>query len=239
VAAPAYLFHASKAEDGRFAVTGNVPTPAAAAYIADIARSDGSSGVTVVANAPENFIPDLLGGIDALARLSTGDLGFDGKTWSLKGHASTPELRTMILDRVAALPTGKAWTTDITGPSPLELCRQSLAQMGPDAIGFDAVMHKGSDAALDALAATLQACPRARVDIAAFTDSGGGANANMALTVARAEAVVDALVKRGVNAERLYAVGYGETLPLVPNTSRANRARNRRIEVTIEDAKQK
>jgi outer membrane protein OmpA-like peptidoglycan-associated protein len=92
---------------------------------------------------------------------------------------------------------------------------------------------------LDSLAADLAICPETRVDVEGNTDSDGEANANMALSVARAEAVVDALTKRGVKPERLYAVGYGETLPLVPNTTKANKAKNRRIEFKILDAHQK
>ena len=61
----------------------------------------------------------------------------------------------------------------------------------------------------------------------------------MALSVARAEAVIDALIKRGIKADRLYAVGYGETLPLVPNTTKANKAKNRRIEFSVVDPAQK
>ena len=42
-------------------------------------------------------------------------------------------------------------------------------------------------------------------------------------------------VKRGVAPSRLYAIGYGETVPLVPNTTKANKAKNRRIEIKLED----
>jgi OOP family OmpA-OmpF porin len=147
----------------------------------------------------------------------------------------------LVLTHLAALPGGKDFSTDVAGPSPIEQCRNSLAAFPHDAVAFDAATHfaKGTDAAIDTLASDLGACPAARVDVEGYTSSDGEAAANMALSVARAEAVVDALVKRGVDAQRLYAIGYGETLPLVPNTTPANKAMNRRIEIKLEDGSAK
>ena len=63
---------------------------------------------------------------------------------------------------------------------------------------------------------------------------------NWELSAARAAAVVRFLVSRGVEAERLVAVGYGDTKPKVPNRDEAgepireNQAANRRVEIEIE-----
>ena len=51
---------------------------------------------------------------------------------------------------------------------------------------------------------------------------------------ARASAVVDALVSRGVAKSRLRAVGYGEQQPVAANTTKPGRAKNRRIEFKVE-----
>ena len=40
-------------------------------------------------------------------------------------------------------------------------------------------------------------------------------------------------MKRGVNAKRLIAKGYGEAKPIAPNTTEAGRSKNRRIEFTV------
>ncbi|MCB1418090.1 MAG: OmpA family protein, partial [Notoacmeibacter sp.] len=45
--------------------------------------------------------------------------------------------------------------------------------------------------------------------------------------------VMKYLVSKGVDAGRLSAQGYGESRPLVPNDSPENKAKNRRIEITV------
>jgi flagellar motor protein MotB len=45
--------------------------------------------------------------------------------------------------------------------------------------------------------------------------------------------VVDALVKLSVDPLRLVAKGYGDTKPLLPNSTEANRAKNRRVQLMI------
>ncbi|MEZ4919551.1 MAG: OmpA family protein [Saprospiraceae bacterium] len=69
--------------------------------------------------------------------------------------------------------------------------------------------------------------------IGGHTDNTGEAEANMALSGARASNVVQYLIDRGVPAGRLQAVGYGDTKPIAENDTDANRAKNRRTEFTI------
>jgi outer membrane protein OmpA-like peptidoglycan-associated protein len=49
----------------------------------------------------------------------------------------------------------------------------------------------------------------------------------------RARGVASYLAHKGIDARRLAAVGYGDSRPVAPNDSQANRARNRRIELTV------
>lgn len=81
---------------------------------------------------------------------------------------------------------------------------------------------------LDRLAAAARGCP-GQVQIEGHTDNVGDPADNQRLSTARALAVRDALVKRGMPAERLLAVGHGETQPLADNSDEAGRAANRRI----------
>lgn len=64
------------------------------------------------------------------------------------------------------------------------------------------------------------------------TDSDGSRKANLVLSLHRAEAVKDYLVDEGgISADRIKVEGCGEDEPLVPNTSAASKAVNRRVEV--------
>lgn len=75
-------------------------------------------------------------------------------------------------------------------------------------------------------------CPDFRLEIAGHTDSVGSESQNQSISERRAESVVHWLTDRGIQSDRLTAVGYGESRPVVDNNTPANRARNRRIEFT-------
>ena len=71
-------------------------------------------------------------------------------------------------------------------------------------------------------------------EVQGHTDNTGSAVYNQRLSQGRAQAVVDALVRLGVAPDRLVAKGYGADKPILPNSSEANRARNRRVQVIIQ-----
>jgi len=73
------------------------------------------------------------------------------------------------------------------------------------------------------------------VEVAGHTDSVGPEDYNQDLSVRRAQAVADYLVRNGVQRNRLRVVGFGETRPKVPNTSPENRQQNRRVVLSILD----
>lgn len=86
---------------------------------------------------------------------------------------------------------------------------------------------------LDALSKIAAACPGARIEIAGHTDSDGSEESNLELSARRAQTVLAYLDKAGVDGSRLKGMGYGETRPIVPNTSASNKSKNRRIEFTV------
>lgn len=72
----------------------------------------------------------------------------------------------------------------------------------------------------------------AKIEIAGHTDNVGKKAANKKLSQQRADAVRDYLVSKGVDADRVKAVGYGDAKPIAPNDNEEGRQANRRIEAT-------
>ena len=72
-----------------------------------------------------------------------------------------------------------------------------------------------------------------QMTITGHTDSSGDAAANQKLSEERAEAFKTYLVDKGVDASRVTVVGKGSSDPAFPNDTAANRAKNRRIEVSL------
>lgn len=96
-----------------------------------------------------------------------------------------------------------------------------------------AALDKKSHGTLDKLVTIAETCPQFRIEIEGHTDAEGRPDRNLTLSQERAQSVVDYLVNAGVPPSRLKAVGYGETRPVAPNDTAANRARNRRIEFAV------
>jgi len=86
---------------------------------------------------------------------------------------------------------------------------------------------------LDNAAEVLARYPGVAVEVEGHTDDQGGDAANLDLSQRRAEATVAALVARGVEADRLFAVGFGEADPIETNETPEGRQANRRVEFTI------
>jgi len=72
-----------------------------------------------------------------------------------------------------------------------------------------------------------------RIVVEGHTDSRGSDEDNLTLSQRRAAAVRDYLVSQGVAADRITAVGRGETQPLATNETSEGRANNRRVEIVI------
>jgi outer membrane protein OmpA-like peptidoglycan-associated protein len=99
---------------------------------------------------------------------------------------------------------------------------------------FDkATLLPGYEPELDKLVDLMTDFPFLRVEIEGHTDDQGSDTYNLKLSDDRAKAVVDHLLNKKVDKERLTWKGYGETRPLKPNDSEANRAVNRRVEFRV------
>jgi outer membrane protein OmpA-like peptidoglycan-associated protein len=117
---------------------------------------------------------------------------------------------------------------------------QSLDAQGKIAlygIHFDtgkAAVKPESDATLAVIAEFLRSKPQTKMYVIGHTDDTGQYAQNMALSTARAVAVVEALAtKHRVEKSRLHAVGVGPVAPVTTNTSDEGRALNRRVELVM------
>jgi OmpA-OmpF porin, OOP family len=79
----------------------------------------------------------------------------------------------------------------------------------------------------------LKAYPAVEFKIGGYTDNKGKATDNLLLSEKRANAVMNAIVKGGVDAARLKAEGFGDQFPEASNDTEEGRAKNRRIAVSI------
>jgi OmpA-OmpF porin, OOP family len=70
-----------------------------------------------------------------------------------------------------------------------------------------------------------------KVEIQGHTDNVGKPEANKKLSQDRADAVMKALVDKGIAAARMTAKGYGDTMPVADNKTDEGKARNRRVEL--------
>jgi outer membrane protein OmpA-like peptidoglycan-associated protein len=94
-----------------------------------------------------------------------------------------------------------------------------------------ATLRPESEPVLAQILAWHRAHPAERLRVEGHTDAIGSAAANDALSLARARAVVDALMTRGAAPHALEAVGRGARQPVDSNDSDSGRARNRRVSV--------
>lgn len=96
-----------------------------------------------------------------------------------------------------------------------------------------AELNAGARAVIDGFYSFLKENPKMKVTIEGHTDNVGSPAANLTLSQKRADAVVDYLISKGINASRMDSKGFGETRPVMANMSEKGRAANRRTVFVI------
>jgi iron complex outermembrane receptor protein len=96
-----------------------------------------------------------------------------------------------------------------------------------------AKLLESSHKALDEVATVMAENKDVKLDISGHTDNTGKADKNQALSDSRANAVMQYLVTKGVDASRMSAKGYGQTQPVADNKTAAGRQQNRRVELKL------
>ncbi|MFO1401275.1 MAG: OmpA family protein [Steroidobacteraceae bacterium] len=158
----------------------------------------------------------------ALARAATCDTWSGPRTCAVHvaGAFSSPPAAPAPAPAAATRAAARACEAEFT-----RLLAGARIQFRPGEADID----PASNGLLDELAQAARACPGV-VRIEGHTDSSGDAGANEALSLARATAVRGALVRRGLDAARLLAEGFGAQRPIADNATAAGRLVNRRIE---------
>ena len=152
---------------------------------------------------------------------------------------------------------GHAWSAEATmspvtaaapAPAAAEMApaRQGAVEACRDALNAELLAGKllfangswdilaGSYKTLDKVAKIAKGCDAGFViEIGGHTDNTGKPDSNKTLSELRAKSVVDYLMRGGVDASKLKAVGYGQENPIAPNTTREGRQLNRRIEFLV------
>ncbi len=152
----------------------------------------------------------------------------------------TPVVQPEIVIETEEKPT---FTTKVEEkPTPIKetenICKNSeveLSKIGED-INFDSDSYQirsRMKADLAKILEILNACENNSYVIIAHTDSDGNVEYNKKLAAQRATAIKKYLMEKGIDDSRLITIAYGASLPIAPNTSAGNKAKNRRIEFKL------
>jgi outer membrane protein OmpA-like peptidoglycan-associated protein len=95
------------------------------------------------------------------------------------------------------------------------------------------ILTAGSYTELSRLLNIMKENAMVKIEISGHTDKTGSAELNFKLSEARAKAVVDYLIKYGIERSRMEFRGYGSLQPISENSTSAGRAKNRRVEFKI------
>jgi len=120
---------------------------------------------------------------------------------------------------------------DTRGCPKVEEIKQQLTLLGVNFVTGSAELTPTSMAVIEEVSRSLVAYPKVHIEVRGHTDSTGSAERNRELSQQRADSVRRALIRLGVESERITAVGYGEDYPIATNETKEGRAANRRVEI--------
>lgn len=128
--------------------------------------------------------------------------------------------------------------TPASASTSADLLRSRLEPLLREPVGFDPGSPRIADEArrrLDEAVPLLLGLPRLQLLLAGHSDADGAVAGNQRLSEARAEAVRQHLVDRGVDGRRMVTVGFGSSRPVAPNDNEEGRRRNRRVEIQLHE----
>lgn len=249
----------AKVADGKVTLDGVLPDAAAKTAVLDRARQLYGEGnfidkLTVADRAKSAWVatlPALLPALKLKDRVN-GGIAVEGGAVNLTGQVASAELKSGIFADVTKSLPANFKINDLmsinAGPALSETGLEAQTAVNKELVGkiieFDtgkATIRSGANGTdlLDQVVAVIgqEKYKSLAFEVAGHTDNQGNAAGNKTLSKARADAVLKYLTGKGVPAVKLTAAGYGDTKPLVPNDSDANKQRNRRIEFSVREIK--
>ncbi|MBR9650775.1 OmpA family protein [Thalassovita aquimarina] len=245
-------FVATLSPEGLVQMRGRLSDELARAATESYARARfGSASVHTAARLddtlPENWPMRVLAGIEALSHLSNGAVTVTPEMISIFGKTGKQDASARIarllvaklgqsarfdidveylekLDPIAAIPTPEECEVRIG-----KILETSKINFEPGSYTPDA----NSQNIIDAIAEILKECGEIKMEIGGYTDSQGRESMNLALSQARAQAVLNALRERRILTSSFKAKGYGESNPVASNETEEGRDANRRIEFKL------
>lgn len=137
-----------------------------------------------------------------------------------------------VVDSKDRCPNVAGLTTNQGCPEVKKEVKDKLA-FAAKAVQFEtskSLLKEESFSILDDIVEIMRQYPSYSLGISGHTDNVGDDNENFKLSTERARACYDYLIYRGVKAERLRYVGFGESRPIATNNTRTGREQNRRVE---------
>ena len=187
--------------------------------------------------APPNWSENVAGLVDPLLRqVSSGELDIDGNSVRIRGTVANELQRQQVASHLLTS-LNSSYSVNAgglrVGASPQNLLDGVLANR---IIEFESGSDRLTSAGqriLDELLEPMRQIGDARVQIIGHTDNVGQHQANLALSLARAERVGAYFQQRGIATSGLGVLGRGPDEPVADNATPAGRARNRRIQFKV------
>ena len=255
-----YRFIATLSEKKKITLKGDVPSKDAHKQVVDLANTlfTGSEVVDELVlseKASKDWLITVRSMLTNLALLESGSAELVDDIMSMTGKAKTQQIKEKVtidvskqmsdlhqgLFNITALDEVQTASNPLAQHKESMTCQQQFKQLlSGNPIHFRlsrAVVSADSMKVLASLANIAKSCPEENIQIEGHTDSTGSETHNKWLSQSRANAVLQQLVKLGVDKTRLSAVGYGDSKPIANNATAPGRAKNRRIEFTVQEVK--
>ncbi len=209
-----------------------------------LSHAPSGSVLTVRGAAPSEFRRFIELSVTELAQLDYGCITLTGQDVKISGAVRSIPAEARIKESLAELnELGFNVSFDLTVPT---LSEQAVAcqeeynrRLEPgEAVLFDfdsAEIHAAGRRLLDEIIDIGRLCPELGVLVTGHSDAVGDKGYNIELSERRARAVVDYMVSKGSDPDRLTPVGFGFSQPIAENSTEEGRAKNRRIEFRVRE----